>query len=502
MPLFGKKKSSDDDKAKADAATATAANAEPGDGLQRDSRKARKWFEHAQSVADTRNYDYAIECYINGLQFDPDSMKRHEALHEVALRRRASNPKGKGKRAPTAGGKSHVEKMLTAEYNWAFDLSNASHALRVMEEAVAADLGEVAYWVGEHAIEANRNTKRPSKNTYTQIRDLYVELEAYDKAVEACALAVQLDPNNAELIRRLRDLQAEATMDRGKYAGGGDFRESIRDKDKQQELEESDRIAATDDVIDRQIARARADYEDAPDQPDRVNKLVRAMLQKEDKEHEDEAIKVLEKAHQDTGQYRFKMQVGDIRMKQFNRAVRELRKKQKANPDDPQVKEQLRKIAVAQAKYELDEYQERVKNYPTDMGLRYQLGRRQLALGMHDEAIASFQEAQSDPKHRAPALRYLGEAFAKKGWHDEAIDTFRRGIDSHEQSGDRTALELRYDLMDALEQKARKESNVELAREANAIGSQVAQTDINFRDIRDRIDKLRKFADELRSQAQ
>ena len=29
--------------------------------------KAIKWFDHGKSVADTHNYDYAIECYINGL---------------------------------------------------------------------------------------------------------------------------------------------------------------------------------------------------------------------------------------------------------------------------------------------------------------------------------------------------------------------------------------------------------------------------------------------------
>ncbi len=495
MPLFGKKKPSDEDKPIEDGATDTT-----DAGPARDPRKARKWFEHAKSVADTRNYDYAIDCYVSGLMYAPDAMDQHEALQEVAVRRRAAGAKGKGKRAPTAGGKSAVEKMLAAEYAWAFDPSNATHALKVMENAVAADLGEVAYWIGDHAMDANRAAKRPSKFVYTRVRDLYVELEAYSKSVEACQLAVQLDPNNAELIRDLRNLQAEATMERGRYdESDGDFRKSVKDIDKQTELEQQDRIAATDDVVDQQIARARAEYEDAPDQLERLSRYVRALLQKEDKAHEDEAIRVLQKAHEETGQYRFKMQIGDIRMKQFNRAIREKRKEVDAGADDASGKEQLRKLAVAQAKFELEEFQERVKNYPTDMSLRFQLGRRQLALGMHDEAIASFQEAQADPKHRAAALRYLGEAFAKKDWFDEAIDTFRRGIDTHEQTGDRTALELRYNLMDALEQKARSESNIEIAQEANRIGSQVAQTDINFRDIRDRIDTLRKFIEQLRS---
>jgi tetratricopeptide (TPR) repeat protein len=489
--LFGKKKSADESEGQ------DAGNGETGP--QPDPKKARKWFEHARSVADTRNYDYAIECYVNGLLYSPDAMDEHEALHDVAVRRRASGAKGKGKRSPTAGGKSHVERMLAAEYQWAFDLSSASNALKVMEEAVAVNLTEVAYWIGEHAIEANRSAKRPSKYIYTRVRDLYVELQSYEKAVEACSLAVQLDPNNAELIRALRNLQAEATMDRGRYASEGGFRESVRDMDKQRAVEQDEQIAASDDVIDQQIARARAEYENAPEETDRISKYVRALLQKEDKEQEDQAIDVLQKAYDNSGQYRYKMQIGDIRMKQFNRALRELRKQREQDPDNQQIKDKYDRLAVAQAKFELEEYQQRCKNYPTDMPLRFQLGRRQLALGMNDEAIASFQEAQSDPKHRAPSLRYLGEAFAKKGWYDEAVDTFRRGIDAHEQSNDRTALELRYNLMDALEQKARAESNLELAQEANRIGSQVAQTDINFRDIRQRIESLRQLIEELRN---
>ena len=54
-------------------------------GPVRDERKARRFFEHAQAMAETRNYDYAIELYIRGLAHDPDAMDKHQALHEVAL---------------------------------------------------------------------------------------------------------------------------------------------------------------------------------------------------------------------------------------------------------------------------------------------------------------------------------------------------------------------------------------------------------------------------------
>ena len=86
----------------------------------------------------------------------------------------------------------------------------------------------------------------------------------------------------------------------------------------------------------------------------------------------------------------------------------------------------------------------------------------------------------------------------RSGWHDEAIDTFRRGIENHESSDDRRALELRYDLMDALEARAKNNREFESAQEASKVASQIAQTNINFKDIRNRVDALRQLTGELK----
>lgn len=480
-----------------------------GGGVSRDPRKARPWFERARTVADTRNFDYAIQCFIQGLQHSPDSMSEHEALREVSLKRKVAGGKAPGWRDKSpVKGKSHVEKMLEAEFQFAMDPTAAAQALKMMEEAVAAteaeeaDLTEVAFWIGGLVIEANRSSKKPSKSTYLRARDLFAGIQAYDKAVEACALAVHMDSENASLIRELRDLQAEATIHQSKLDEEGDFKKSIKDADKQNALAEDDSIAVSGDRLHQQIARLRKEYEDSPEDTVRLGKLIRALLQTEETQFENEAIKLLESTWESTGQYRFKMQIGDIKMKQFNRALRQLRKKLQDNPSNSELKEQLRSGAVKQVKFELKEFQERVKNYPTDMGLRFQLGRRHLSLHNYDDAIAAFQEAQSDPKHRGAALRFLGEAFAAKGWFDEAIDTFRRGIESHERNDDKLALELRYDLMDALDQKSRKDESIEVAREASEIASEIAQRDINFKDIRKRIDGLRSFIDQIKSKQQ
>ncbi len=522
MGLFGKKKNPADADGSVDAAAEASQTASSGSGTKEngkkkkpkgpapfepDPKKARKFFDYARTVADSRNYDYAIECYINGLNHDPESMQYHEELHQVALRRKVSGgkPAGFKDRYKRGGGKTPIEKALNAEFIWAKDPTNPTQALLVMELAVRAGLYELGYWMGGFVLEANRTAKRPSKTVYLKLTDLYEEMEAWDRAVDCCRLAVMMDDGNMAMLKRLKDLEAELTLMKGQYGGEeGGFRKGVANMDKQKALEADDSVAKTSKQLEEAISRLRREYEENTDDLDKLTKLVRVLLEKDDEDAEAEAISHLQEAWERTGQYRFKAEIGNIRIKSFNRRVRALRV-QFAKETDEATKKKLQEAhnhaLEEQVRFELGEFTERVKNYPTDMQLRYQLGRRQFALGDNDAAIASFQEAQADPKVRASALRYLGEAFYRKEWLDEAIDTFHRGIEVHPYSDDKIALELRYELCKALEAKARRDRSLEIAMEAEDVASKIVQADFNYRDMRQRKDELRKLVTELRTEA-
>lgn len=519
MPVFSFGKKKKDDQASASDAAAAASKAsgqtegqqeaaakeaaktaKKAKAFEPDPKKARKFFDYAKTVADTGNYDYAIECYVNGLRHDPESLSRHEELREVALKRKVKGGKAPGiaEKMKHSGGKTVIDKMLNNEFLWSKDPDNGSYALGVMEQAAKAGLEEVAYWIGSFVMDANRKAKRPNKSMYLKIRDFFAEIGAFDRAVEACQLAYQMDPGNMALQNELKNLQAELTMMRGRYDEGGDFRKGIANADKQKALEQEDSIAKTQSALEATIARAKADHEDHPEDLEKLLKLVRVLQQSEDTALENEAIELLRDAFERTGQYRLKVTMGDIRMKQYRRNIQHLNKQLAEDPANEETKEKLQKIRTQQVQFELKEYEERVKNYPTDMGLKYQLGLRQFLTHDFDNAIASFQEAQADPKTRTRALLYLGASFVQKEWYDEAIDTFRRGIDSYELSDDRLALDLRYELMNALDRKARSIEDMKVAEEAAKIGSAIAQIDINYKDIRVRIDSMKKFMEQLR----
>lgn len=477
------------------------------DGFKPDARKAAAFFKHAESTAASRSYDYAIECYINGLEFDPDNVKRHEELREVAKRRKVNGGKPASlKEKISQRGKQPIQKMLHQEQLWSKDPLNMDLALKVMQHATEAqatatelDLSEVSYWIGSIIMEQNQTTNKPNHKAFVQLCDLYAQIPAFNKAVEACRMALMMEPQDEVMLSRLKDLEAEQSMQEGSYGADGDFRKNIKDVEQQKALADDDEIVKTDEVVESTIDRRRREFDEAPDDATRMIRLVDALLAKEESALENEAIEVLDNAWKKTDQYAYKVRIGDIRMKQMRRTLREARARCKTNPADISAKEEFQKLNAEAAQLQLAEFTERAKNYPTDMNYRFELGRRLFSVEKYDEAIAEFQKAQADPKHRPASLHYLGRCYTKRGWFDEAIDTLREGEKAVAANDAKLSMRILYALMDALERAADESQSLELAIDAQKTASKILQTDINYLDIRDRMDRIKTLVTKLRS---
>ncbi len=489
--LFGNKKKDDGKPEKQDS-----------DGFKRDVRKSKRFFEHARTVADARNYDYAIDLYIKGLKYDPDNLAVHEELFDVAKRRKVADGKPAGfMEGMKSGGKTAVDKMLHAEMLLAKDPLNVGHMLSVLDKAVEvyedasidADTGGVVEWLGKVFLDTAAPNKKVTKAQYIEAKDSLVAVESFELAAEACRRAVQLSDGDSKLLRELKEIEASQSS---KHFTGSS-RESVRDMDKQRDLEIGDSLSKTGSAMDEQIARRRVEYDEDPQDQDRAVKLINALVEKGTSESEAEAMQLLNDLWQQSGQYRFKTRIGDIRMRQFSRELREMQTHLKENPGDAQTKEIMVSLAREQLQFELEEFRERVQNYPTDMGMRYQYGRRLLAVKKYDEAIAEFQQARSDPKFRSQSLLALGKCYLGKEWTDEAIDALNQGIEQHQKTGDKLELEMKYELMLALKNSASSNGNADHAQQAQKLASEILQTDIKYRDIQKQLEEIRELSKKL-----
>ena len=116
-----------------------------GMGFYRSSIKASKFFEYGDISADSKNYNYAIECHVGGLRHDPDNLNRHKRLYEIAVKRKLDRTTAASEE-PSPIGPSLVDKMLMHEHAWALDPSNQKLLLRVIQAATYAQdrIGEMA----------------------------------------------------------------------------------------------------------------------------------------------------------------------------------------------------------------------------------------------------------------------------------------------------------------------------------------------------------------------
>lgn len=494
LALFGRKK--DEGNGEGGAATKASSN-EP---FQSDPVKAKKFFDHAQAVHDTTNYAYSTVLWLQGLRQDPTSMFGLERFFE-SVRSFASlenRDKPTKEQASNFGGKGPVESYLSDLLNWGTRPDDAPRVLRVLDSAQKLDLGEHGYWIAEKSLPLLLGSKK--KDVLVKLKDSLVRLGAYDLAVKAGEAALMADPTDTSLEQEMRNLAAQATMTSGGYERTGEsggFRANIRGAEEQRKLEEQTRIVKSEETIDRLVEDAKADYERRPDDRNTIGKYARILQERGKPDDLKVAYEVLMNAYKTTDEFRFRQQAGDLRMKH---ARRQLAKAREAAAKDPDA-DIAKKLPDAERKFtemELEEYKLRVANYPTDLGLKYELGVRHFRLGNDEEAIALFQEAQHDAKHRTRVLNYLGQAFRRMGWNEESADTFKRALEGVELDSDELGLELRYGLMDALAQHAEDTKDLAAAEEAYKIGSGIAMQQISYRDIRERRDRLQQLIKELK----
>lgn len=465
--------------------------------------KAAKFFQHARTMHEAENYEYAMQLWLSGLRFDPANMKGIEGFFQSTpgFLSKPDAKKGPGKEVTKAvSGKTDVDRYLNAILEWSLKPTEAALAVRATEYAAKLNLSEPVLWMGERAFGAVLREKKVRKDLLMKLSESFNKAGSFDKAVAAAEQAFKLDPTDGNLSAQIRSLAAQATMNSGGYGAPGEaggYRRNIRDADKQQHLEDADRISKTDDTVERLIIAAKQEVENRPGDIPSLEKLAKLLLERGRRDDEEKAHGLYMKAATDFKQFRFRELAGDIRIRQARRGVSELRRMKESAPGDEDVERMFSQAVADQSKLEVEEYKLRVEAYPSDLTRKLELGKRLFNIGDMDGAITMLQEAQGDPKGRQVALTYLGQAFLKIEYIDEAVETFRRALESKELTPE-LQLELRYFLMAALQAKAETSRDLATAEEAERIAASIAAQQFGYKDIRARRDLVKKLVGELR----
>jgi tetratricopeptide (TPR) repeat protein len=468
-------------------------------GFGQDPESAKRFFEHAKASDQVTNYEYAMYNWLRGMRFDPLDMAALESFVASALKFNASKKKLSKDTVKEFSGKDKLDKYLSALLAWSVNPADGVAGIRAAQAAVNLGVEEPAYWLAERALRAVNNDK-PRKSLYLQLMKVFAALGSYDHAVKCGEAACNLDPTDGALAAEVKNFAARAAMSRGGYEKTGQeggFRENIRNLDKQRELEDEDRIVKTEETVDRLIKKGEHDLKINPGDNPTLLKLVENLKLRGRPEDEKRAFELLNQAYERTKEFRFRQMAGDLKMRVARRKLESLRKRAEADPDDQDLRDKYEKFKDEVLQLEISEYKLRVDNYPTDLVLKYELGKREFQRGDYEQAIALFQKSQNESKHRVASRSYLGRAFLAIDWVDEAVQTFRDALQTHKNSEDQVGLELRYLLMTALEKKAEKDRDIEAAKEADKLASAIAIQQIGYRDVRERRDAIKKIISDI-----
>ena len=454
-------------------------------------------FQRGKEATVRGNFDYAMHLFLDGMRYNPTDVEGHKGLRECALKRRSVG-KGGGLGALLGQAKEawsqakgawsqmlgrQKDAMLERVEALGRDPQNVTLLMQIMQTSRRLDYVDVAIWYGEIAAEETLKTRKPQKQVFTTLADMYESQRRFQDAVNALTTAIKIDPADRMLDKRARDLSASASIEDGKLESVSDFRDMIRDR-RQAAASATQQVVRTREQLDAQFKELKAEYDADPKNLFKLQALADCQWRRGEV---DDALGLLSKALESTKEYRFKSRMDHIRMSEYQRLIRELNEQLEAEPGRADLKAKRQEIIVQRDAFELEVFTERQQQYPTDMGIRYELGVRQYRKGLHDEALVSFQQATRDPKRHIQALNYLGRCFVAKGLLQEAQNQFETAIQQYELTGDPLAKELRYNLAMVFEAQNKFPQAIEWY-------SGIVQQDYQYRDAAKRLEILRRKA--------
>lgn len=450
--------------------------------------RARAFFERAEEVASTENFDYAIDLYLEGLRLSPDALEDgHAPLRRLALMRQ-----GKGGKKPSMmekmkhmKGKTPIDEMLNAEFLLAKDPDHLPYAEDMLKAAVAGGYLRTAEWLALLIFDANHSSDRPSFATYIMLKDAYVKMQMYTKAVAACQHALEIKPTDSALRDELRDLCASMTMEKGKYGKTNDFRDSIRDRESQEMIQHQESIIKTVDYKKQAVEQARKKIRDGYATPTNILELADALFALEEQDSEAEAVNILQNAYEKDKDFTFLKRLGEFRIKKLKNQLRQLGAQLRQNPEDQNIQNQAQQIQHQLDEVELEHFKKCQLNYPTDLRFKYEYGRCLLKAQQYDLAIPVFQESQNDPRLKVASMDKMGLCFLLKGWIEDAIDIFNAALENCINKQGVIAKDIRYNLARAYEENGDEGKALDIYRK-------LAQADFSYKDVGQRIDNLRK----------
>ena len=443
--------------------------------------------EKARLAAERRNYEFAIDAYMQVLELDPDDNAPRKALRAVEVR----NAKETGtsrtgailKNLPTyiklcLPSKNHEQVMLDCEKYLKSDPSHPRIIRKLAAAAIAAGYNRTA--AGE--LEGLRQQHPGDVQGLRMLEETYKAMDEIAKALEVNNMILKVKPGDREATQALRDLSAanmSLKFEEAALSGerGSAARKIMKSDSEAKRL--SRELRTEDDVLD-EIEDTQKDIAEKGEEPRLYVKLgglyMRIKLL-------DEAEDAFTTAHElSPTEYTIVMKQQDVQIARMRAQAAKLGQVWKANPKNAQAKETYREAYHQLRTFRLECFEEREKQFPTDSSIAFELGTIYFEMQNLDEAIKRYQKTAHDPKFRVKSYLNLGIAFQKKKQYPLAVKSYTEADDTLEIWNE--------DKMAVLYERGKCYAEMGQKEEARADLTAIYERDISFKDVATLLEKL------------
>ncbi len=395
----------------------------------------RRLFTKAVEAAQRENFDYATTLFCQLLKNEPGLFEARKALRTAQTRRSAGATKGFFKKMMSSAGSSPQITKAKITLN-----KNPAEAMAIAEEVLNGDANNpFAHRIIVDAAQALELPQTMVLSLETMVRlapkDKALVIEFANAVAEtggSAAVAeefldglIRTSPYDPDLQQAQKNLSARKTLDEGGYNaladGKGSFRDVLRNKEEAVSLEQEKRVQKSEDASLRLINEYEARLQNEPDNTKLMRSLAELYTQKN---QFDRALEFYQRLKNSgiAGDATLDRAITDVTVKQFDFQIVQL------NPLAVDHAEQLAKLQADKAEFQMADCRARVEKYPTDLGIRFELGQLYFQSGKIAEALAEFQKAQQNPHKRIPAMSLLAQCFALRGMNDSAVRTLQTAI--------------------------------------------------------------------------
>jgi len=440
-----------------------------------------KLVDQGENYTKKRNYDAAIQIFVQAVHMAPNNRRAREGLRRAQLKKRENSyPNaimvavfglpakigmffaGLGKKGNPEGYMDACEKFL------AIDPRNRRVNIALGDCAAAAGHLEAAVVCYQTAAEFSPQDVSALK----RLAGLYHKTGDLTEAHKTYQMVVDLSPKDQDAIKAMRNVAAEASLRDTGFETAGSSRDLIKNTDALSSIEADARLHKTAGDLEQQKKLIEESLESAPDNVELLQDL--AEVQKKTQDW-DGAMASMEKAlAAKPNDVMIQFSRDDLAVERIEADILELRRSGKDAEAD------ARNTELAQT--QTDAFRKRVKAYPTDLKLRFKLGELLYAQGKLDESIGEFQQTVRDPKYKSESQLRLGEAFGSKGQFDLAERQLLQALEGGSSMNDRVK-EIHYVLGEIYV----KSGKLDKAKEAFG---KIYEVDIGYRDVADRLAKL------------